>query len=173
MSSAPQTQTTKESATTGNVDTKRVKGRRTIHYDSFDDVLADAERLADMETKSLGNWSLGQILKHLSLSIDMMIDGGDFLMPAPLRFVLRLLMKKKMLSRTLSPGFKLPKKASRFIPPPTSTEEGLSLLRTAVQRVKSTSQRGLHPGFGKLTQQEWDEFQLRHCEMHMSFIVPA
>jgi hypothetical protein len=155
------------------VDTKRVIGRRTVHYNTFDDLLADAERLAVSQTKSLGNWSLGQILKHLSLSIDMMIDGGEFSLPAPVRFVMRLLMKKRMLSRTLSPGFKLPKKASRFIPPPTSTEDGLRMLRAAVQRVKGTSQRGLHPAFGKLTKHEWDEFQLRHCEMHLSFIVPA
>lgn len=155
------------------VDTRKVTGRRTLRYNTFDELLADAERLAASDTRTLGNWSLGQILQHLAKSLDMMIDGPPFLLPAPLRLFMRVFMKKKMLSATLSPGFKLPKRAGRYLPGSTTTEEGLRLLRAAVQRVKGTAQRGPHPAFGKMGPGEWDEFQLRHCEMHMSFVVPA
>jgi hypothetical protein len=103
----------------------------------------------------------------------MMIDGPPFLVPAPLRLFMRMFIKQKMLRATLSPGFKLPKRASRYLPELTTTEEGLRLLRVAVHRVKGTAQRGLHPAFGKMGPGEWDEFQLRHCEMHMSFVVLA
>lgn len=155
------------------VNTKSVTGRRKVHYDTFDDALADAERLAAGNVQTLGNWSYGQILKHLAMAIDTMIDGAPFGLPAPVQFVMRLLMKKKMLTRTLSPGFKLPKKAQRLLPAETSTEEGMELLRAAIERVKSETKRAPHPGFGVMGPGEWDEFQLRHFEMHMSFVVPA
>ncbi len=156
------------------VNTKQVIGRRTVHYGDYDDLLADAERLAAMKTQTLGNWSFGQIMKHMADSICVMIDGNfTFTMPAPVQFVMRLLLKKKMLTQTLSPGFKLPKKAQNMVPGPTSTEVGLSELRAAVARAKAEPNRAPHPGFGVMGPGEWDEFQLRHCEMHMSFVVPV
>jgi hypothetical protein len=155
------------------VDTTKVAGRRTVHYNSFDELLADAERLAVTDTRTLGNWSLGQILTHLARAMDMMIDGPPFLFPAPLRLLTTLFMKKRMLSRSAPPGYQLPKRAKHMVPEPTTTAEGLELLRVAVLRIQSTSQRGPHPVFGKMGPGEWDQFQLRHCEMHMSFAVPA
>jgi hypothetical protein len=136
-------------------------------------VLADAQRLAAMPTRTLGNWSLGQILRHLAMSLDMMIDGPTFMLPAPLRWIMRPLMLKRFLKGPLNPGFKIPQKAANMVPPATTTEQGLEQLRTAVARIKGTSQRGPHPAFGTLTQRDWDTFQLRHCEMHMSFVVEA
>ncbi len=155
------------------IDTAKVTGRRTLRFESFNAVLAEAERLAAIRTRTLGNWSLGQILKHLAKSIDMMIDGPPFVLPWPMRIVMTLLMKKRMLSRTLPAGFQLPVKARHMVPEPTDTDEGLKLLRAAVLRVNKTEQRGLHPAFGKMGPGQWDQFQLRHCEMHLSFVVPV
>ncbi len=155
------------------INTKKVTGRRTVRYESFNDILADAERLAGLETNELGNWSKGQIYKHLAASLDAMLDGPPFLMPAPIRWLLCLLMKNRMLTRTLDPGFQLPKSASAMLPGETTTSEGLELLRAAVQRVNQTDARAVHGGFGKIPPAEWDQFQFRHCEMHMSFIVPS
>jgi hypothetical protein len=42
---------------------------------------ADAERLATIERRTPGNWSLGQIVKHPAKSLDMMIDGPQFWSP--------------------------------------------------------------------------------------------
>jgi Protein of unknown function (DUF1569) len=158
---------------TQTVNTKKVTGRRSVRYNSYDEFLADAERLAAAKTRTLGNWSLGQIFLHLAKNLDMMIDGPPFLLPAPVRLFMWLFVKGKMLRETLSPGFNLPKKAEGFLPEPTTTEAGLHRLRAAVARVKGTAERGLHPGFGQMGPGEWDQFQLRHCELHMSFVVPA
>lgn len=103
-----------------------------MHYDSFDEVLADAERLAAIDTKTLGNWSLGQIASHLATSINMMIDGANFKMPFPMQLVMRLLMKKKMLRQTLPPGFQIPKSASSALPAPIEVDTALEQLRAAV-----------------------------------------
>jgi uncharacterized protein DUF1569 len=171
MATASPAQT--NAAAHAHIDTAKVTGRRTVCYNSYDELLADAERLATIENRTLGNWSLGQIYKHLAKAIHMTIDGPPFLLPWPMRIAFTLFMKKRMLQKSLPPGFKLPKKAEHMLPEPTTTADGLELLRAAVQRVKSTPQRGLHPAFGKMGPGEWDQFQLRHCEMHMSFVVPT
>lgn len=155
------------------INTRRVSGRRDVRYENYDQQLADAERLAGVEIRTLGNWSYGQILRHLARSIDAMIDGAPFAFPAPIQWVMRLLMKKRFLSKPLKPGFKLPAKAGRLNPEATTTEEGLAELRTAIARAKTDSTRAPHGGFGQLSEEESDAFQFRHAEMHMSFVVPA
>ena len=152
-----------------SIATKKVKGRRTVRYESLDDLLADAEQMAGGDVQLLGNWSLGQILKHIAMALDSSIDGFDFSMPAPVRFVMAILMKKKYLTKSLPPGFKAPDK---FTPAETSAEEGLAALREAVDRQRREPKRVPHPGFGKFTNKEWDNFHFRHAEMHMSFVIP-
>lgn len=38
---------------------------------------------------------------------------------------------------------------------------------------KSDPSRALHPWFDELSTGEWDQFNLRHAELHMSFVHPA
>lgn len=155
------------------INTKKVKGRREVHYDSFDEFLADAEQMAGMDVRTIGNWTYGQILRHLARSLDVMIEGAPFSFPAPLQWFMRITMKRKFLTKSLSPGFKLPKKAGKLVPEPTTEKEGMTELRTAIQRAKTETKRAPHGGFGNLTKTEHDQFQLRHAELHMSFVVPA
>lgn len=152
-----------------SVVTKKVQGRRTVRYETLDDLLAEAEQLATSDIRTLGNWSLGQNLKHIAMALDSSIDGNDFKLPAPVRFLMSLFMKRKFLTKSIPAGFK---STAKFIPDETSTEDGLTALREAVARQKQESKRVPHPGFGKLTNKEWEDFNLRHAEMHMSFIVP-
>ena len=86
------------------------------------------------------------------------IDGFDFSFPAPLRWMMSLLMKKKMLAKSVPAGFK---STPKFTPGETSTEAGLASLEKSIERQKSESLRVAHPGFGKM----------RHAEMHMRFLV--
>lgn len=57
------------------VDTKKVIGRRSLHFASLDEILAEAERLAAGRHRQLGNWTLGQILMHLARAGEAYIDG--------------------------------------------------------------------------------------------------
>jgi hypothetical protein len=152
------------------VNTKKVVGRRELRYESYADLLDDAERLAAIPCRTLGNWTLGQILLHTAQAIDSSIDGAGFVLPAPLRWAMTLLMKRRFLNRSLPAGFKT---SPQFIPDDTSVEEGLAALRHAIQRQATTTKRAAHPAFGRISQEEWDDFNLRHAEMHMSFVVPA
>jgi Protein of unknown function (DUF1569) len=152
------------------VNTKKVKDRRAVHYESFDDLLADAERLAAGDVHTLGNWSYGQILKHVAKSLDSSIDGVGFMLPGPVRLVMKMFMKRRFLTKPLPSGFKTTK---AFLPAETSVEDGLAALRAAIARQSRETERALHPAFGRISRQEWDQFNLRHAEMHMSFVVPG
>ena len=158
------------------VDTKKVAQRRDVHYDSYDDVLADAERLASGDILTVGNWTLGQIFEHLAQTMNSSIDGTDMKFPWLMKKIILLFInKEKMLNKTLSPGFKIPKKGeAQFSPDPNvSTEEGLASLRAAIERCQTETSRAEHPAFGELTREEWDKLNLRHAELHMSFAALA
>ena len=74
------------------------------------------------------------------MALDSSIDGTDFKLPLPARFVMKTFMKKKFLTQPLPPGFKAPKE---FTPAETPTEEGLAALREAVARQGRESDRAL------------------------------
>lgn len=151
------------------INTKKVEGRRKIKYSSLDELLRDAEQLAaKQEVQTLGNWSQGQIYEHLARAMNNSIDGFDSTFSAPLRWILSLLMKKKFLYKEIPSGFQV---SGPVIPEETATENGLNSLREAVARQKNEPNREMHPGFGTLTNEEWDAFNLRHAELHMSFLA--
>jgi hypothetical protein len=158
-----------------NVNTKKVSGRRELRFDSFDDLLAEAERLCAGEVKMLGNWTLAQMLEHIASGLNSTIDGSSFKAPLILRLVLAPLMKKKFLNKGLAPGFPSPKDAeAQFLPKDDAEiDAGLKALRAAIDRLISTDELANHPLFGKLTRDESDNFQLRHAEMHLSFAIPV
>lgn len=150
------------------VNTKKVQGRRQVRYESLDELLDDAQRLSKVEVRTLGNWSPGQIYQHLAMSLDSSIDGSDFSLPAPVRWIMSLLMKKKFLKKELPAGFK---STDEFIPDETSVEEGFAALEKSIKRQKEETTRVPHPGFGNISRDEWNDFHLRHAEMHMSFLT--
>lgn len=151
------------------VNTKKVQGRRQVHYESLDDLLEEAKRFSQLEVKTLGNWSVGQNLKHLAQSLDMSIDGADFSMPAPVRWIMTMLMKKKFLTQSIPAGFST---GATFTPDETSVEDGLAALEKSISRQKEEPTRVMHPGFGNISREEWNDFHLRHSELHMSFLIP-
>lgn len=149
------------------IKTRKVADRRKVRYKSLDNLLYDAERLASMQVRTLGNWSQGEIYSHVAKSLDACIDGNRAL-PAPLRWILSTFLKNRYLNQGVPAGFKAP---GEFQPNEVSVAEGLGELRKAIQRQKDTSDRTMHPAFGKITNAEWDSFNLRHAEMHMSFLL--
>ncbi len=157
------------------VDTAKVVARRELHFQSIQDILDDAEAVqAAPKIETLGNWSAGQIFKHLANTFDMSIDGAEVQAPLWMRIMARM-MKKRAITKPMSPGFKLPQNMAQQVvaPESTTTEEAVAALRTAVARLQGESKREPHPAFGSLTREEWDQLHLRHSEMHLSFLVPG
>lgn len=153
------------------VDTKRVDGRRNVRYRSFNDVLNDAEALVLTEQRTLGNWSLGQILWHLGRSMDESIDGFPMQLPWPMRLLVRLMMKQRLLVGPLPAGIEMPRKAQR---PPIEVDvrDALATLREAIARQQKSTSRVPHPVLGRISHEDWTQAHLRHAELHMSFVLP-
>ena len=123
--------------------------------------------------KMLGNWSAGQIFKHLATVYNASIDGINMSFPWPMCMIAKL-FKSKMIHGAMPPGFKLPAEgAKQLMPEPTSTEEGLAALHEAVARLQREPHRAKHPVLGDLTREEWNSIHLNHAGLHMSFLTQA
>jgi hypothetical protein len=156
------------------VNTKTVQGRRTLHFTSLSEVVADAEMLvASPGTRMLGNWPLDQLLMHLSTAFNASIDGSSAQAPWYIRLAAPLI-KGRMLNHSMRAGFKLPTRVEpAFYPPAISNHDALDRLRRAVARLQSERMTSRHPALGKLTNDEWLKLHLRHSELHLSFAVPG
>ena len=155
------------------VNTRGVSGRRAVRYDSYQDLLDDAERLAVSDVQSLGNWSLGQALGHLARAMEMSVEGSELKAPWLVRFVARVFYRQRFLSGPMPAGFRLPRAASEaLVPENQDSQTGLAELRRAIGRLHDEIDRARHPVLGELSLDEWDSLHLRHAEMHMSFLVP-
>jgi hypothetical protein len=151
------------------VKTSKVVGRRELRFDSLEAIVREAERVASCEADVLGNWSIGQILMHLARSVDASIDGFDSVESWYVRAAARTI-KHRFLTRPMKAG--LPAMGEVLVPGDTEALAGLKGLREAIARLAGTAERALHPAFGKLSPQEWDQLHMRHAELHLSFIVP-
>lgn len=155
------------------VNTSRVPGRRRLQFETFQDVLAEAERLSCGDVRTLGNWTKGQIFQHLAESMHASVDGFPARASLPSRLAIHVTGRRRFLVGPMPPGTKLTgKSAAALAPGPTSPEEGLAALRRAVYRLRAETDRAEHPLLGRLTADEWEQFHLRHAELHMSFLLP-
>lgn len=156
------------------INTKKVIGRRTVRYESYADMLADAEAMLASKVKLIGNWSLGQILQHLATACHVTVDGVDMGIPKPIRFFGTLLLKKRFLNKKIPTGVKIPARMQGELIASPDIDAGLALeaLRKAVVRIQSASTHAPHMVFGQLSPEEWEKWNLRHAENHMSFVVP-
>lgn len=150
--------------------------RRELKFETLDESIADAERLASAEVRVTGNHSFGQILNHLALSIE--VTTGRVVAPPP-PFFMRLMMPlmKRMIinSKPFKPGIKLPAKGEAFFWPDKEFDVACSLqyLKEAAEFYKSNGPLEKHPFFGKITRAENDELNCRHAALHLSFVHPA
>lgn len=120
------------------VDTAKVTGRRGLRFESLDEIAEEAERIvATPQVRTLGNWSIGQILRHLAAGMHMSIDGSKHRSPWYFRW-LGPLVKRRVLTRGMSAGFNLPRPmaATLIVSDDVSAESGLTALRDALRRLK-------------------------------------
>lgn len=155
------------------VNTKKICARRQVRYDSYQDLINDAERLVVADVRPLGNWSLAQTLGHLARAMETSIDGSDFKTSWVVRLLARLFYRQRFISGPMPPGIRLPRELeAELAPVAADAPTALGELRHAVLRLQHETDRAPHPMFGELSLDEWDSFHLRHAELHMSFLLP-
>ena len=157
------------------MDTAKVAGLRTLHFESLDQVMAEAERVAEAERggrlRCLGNWTVGQTLGHLACWMEYCYTGVPLKVPFYVRWLLRL-RKRKFLYAPMPPGLKIPTvKGGTLATEVVPLEAALVQLRKAATRLQAEAPTLPHPIFGALKHDEWIALHLRHAELHLGFMV--
>lgn len=137
---------------------------RKLSFQSLDQAVAEAGRLAGGEVRTTGKHSFGQILEHLARTHDM--ATGKLVGPKP-PFYVRLMMPllKSMIIKDVKPGYKLPSKAEAFFWPDQEFDvaDALQHLRESVENFKTNGPLEKHPVFGKLSPEQTLELNCKHC----------
>lgn len=155
------------------VKTDQVAGRRTLRFESLADVQRDAETVSWRPAKTLGNWSVSQIIDHLARSIQAGFEGPQVWAPWFVRYLIAPVIKPRLLSKGMPAGFNMPKKMTHFMPgDDPNLAVSLQELTNWVDRLKAECPPLGHPAFGKLSHADWIRLHIRHGELHLSFIVP-
>lgn len=156
------------------IDTKKVQ-RRELRFRSIADMEREVDRLVAGDRsgriKLRGNWTLGQILNHLSAWVDFYYIG--FPIPrAPLmvRLIVKV-MKGKFLNGRMPQGIRLPNvKDGTLGTEAISLDDGLAKFHGAIGRLKAGEPpRHPSPAFGPMTLDEVVKLTLRHAELHLGF----
>lgn len=158
------------------LDTRKVADRRNLRYASIDDLLADIDRIVAAENAGTlshtGNWTAGQAMGHVAAWINYGYDGYPIKPPPfPISIILRF-MGKRMLTKGMRPGVRIPGVPNGTLATePLSTQDGAAQLRAALQRLKKGEPaRFPSPAFGPMTEADRVQLNLRHAELHLSFL---
>lgn len=149
------------------------KNRRTVRYSTLDEFRQDLDSLLEAGCETVGNWTLAQICDHLGDTFHGSIDGIPFRASWFARTFVAPFLKNSALIKPMRPGLKLPTSAQKFLPDPdVSLDAALEKLRSGLERLETETPVADHPFFGSMASEEWMQLHLRHCELHMSFVVP-
>lgn len=138
------------------INTAKATGRRTLRFESFEAVLADAERLVQQPCRTLGNWTVGQNLDHLARTVRIAFDGPHVRAPWFARVFVAPFLKQKFITHSMSSGFQFTKEMAAFRPDENATATvALDELRQQYGRLSRETPTQPHPFFGLLTHEEW------------------
>jgi hypothetical protein len=160
------------------IDTGKVTERRKLRFQSLDELSAEIDRIVKADAagrlRTTGNWTAGQVFGHLASWINYGWDGYPF--PTPpwfVRFFLKF-MRKKYLRDGMPAGVKIPNADhGTYGTEKLTTVEGAERLRMAVRRLKDGEEPLHHsPAFGPMSRDERIALNLRHAELHLSFLDP-
>lgn len=152
---------------------------RELRFATLDDMLADMDQLVASERAGrltcMGNWTPGQVFGHIATWIDFAFDGypPDLRPPWIVRFIVRF-QKARFIKGPMPRGVRIPGIAGGTLgTEPVSLDEGAARLRRAAERLKREKPTQKNVLFGELSHEEWTSMNLRHAELHMSFLRPG
>jgi hypothetical protein len=145
--------------------------RRSLKFGSLFEVMPEVNRLLQGH-RTVGGWSLGQVLNHLASGIILSMDG--FPDPAPwiIRRTIGPIARRQIFQKGRMPdGVKLPKK---YEPKPgVDARAEAEALRAAIQLFGTHGGPWAeHPLLGPLSQDQWEKFHTMHSAHHLGFVLP-
>jgi hypothetical protein len=157
------------------INTRRAP-RRQLRFESIEDALIELDRIEVAEQRhalrAVGNWTPSQIMTHIAAWIEYGWNGYPMKsLPFFFRWILRR-MRYKFLRDGLKAGVRIPGIAggttgAEKVPMPVA----MSRLRSAFKRLQANEPLKYgSPVFGMLKWDEHVQLQLRHAELHLSFL---
>ncbi len=151
-------------------------GRRTLHFGSIDDLLAEIDRVVEADKagqiQTQGAWTPGQVLAHVAAWIEYGYDGYPMKPPPWLvRFMLRWQLKK-FFRRGMPRGVRIPSvKDGTYGTELLPTDQAAERLRLALGRLQQREPAKYDsPAFGSLNDDDRIRLNLCHAELHLSFL---
>lgn len=152
--------------------------RRSLRFASPAEVLADLDTLESAHRagrlRATGNWDAGTNFRHLAVPIERSMDGFEgSTVPLWRKIVGRLIFRPIVLRvAAFKPGIRLDRRTESFLWQATPFDQGLSMLRGQLGRwIDGTPMTHPHPAFGPMTHEQWSAFHLKHCALHLSFLM--
>ncbi len=150
--------------------------RRTLSFETIDEVIEDVNRIQSADTHGTlsvcGQWTAGEILTHLSAWIEYGYEGypmaaAPWIVRQGMKFYLRSILKNGM-----QPGGKIPGvEGGTTGQMKVATETACQRYLVALNRLASSEPvKYPSPGFGDLSNEKRVKLNLRHAELHLSFI---
>lgn len=120
-----------------------------------------------------GNWTAGQTFGHLAAWINYAYEGFPMKVPWFIRILVRT-KKAKYLRDGMDAGIRIPRvPGGTFATEALDTQEGATRLKSALARLKSGEPaRFESPAWGPMTLEDRIALNLRHAELHLSFLHP-
>lgn len=148
--------------------------RRTLRFDTIDHALVEARRIAGLESAGTiqysGNWTAGQILNHVGAWAEYAYSEN----PVKAPWFVRLLVKPfrgRFLNNGLPAGRLIPKIPGGTLHiEPVDVNIALARFEKAFTRLKNDPPTFPSPVFGIMTHEEAVKLNLRHAELHLSFV---
>lgn len=152
--------------------------RRRLRFNTIDEALAEARRVADADTRgtlrSSGEWTAGKAMHHLAEFARFAFEGFPF-PPAPSEVVanMRGVLLNTIIPGEMPMGIRIPGvPQGTFAIEDKPTPTALKSLATQLGRLKLESPKDAHPLFGPLTHDQWIALNLRHAELHLGLLHP-
>lgn len=148
-------------------------GLRILKFDSLRAAAEDAQRLLGSGYSRHGNWTLGQICRHLRLVQDPSVDGYPKWMS--LFAFLRPLMRRVLLPKALSSNPPQGIRTMGMFEPGDQADD-----RREVDQFVASCERFIehsctyhpHPAFGRLEREDLEQVHAAHAAHHLRFLQP-
>lgn len=152
--------------------------RRALKFGSFDEILAEVERLQKDGYQQLGKWNLSQTCRHLNDWMTFPLDGFPK-PPLPIQWMLTLMkvtigkrkFKQILASGSMAPGS--PTMPQTVYQPDVDEVTAIDQFRKTIMRMRDHKGPVFpSPLFGAMDLESAHRLQFIHCAHHLGLLVP-
>jgi hypothetical protein len=150
--------------------------RRQLRFESIADCRAEVQRLLAADARGqltrTGNWTPGQIFSHVAAWINYGYEGYPMKpLPSFVQWLLRLSLRK-IYRDGMRPGVRIPgiKQGTTGMDDMPVAEAGERLLKALERLEQNPDAPHISPAFGKMSHADRITLNLRHAELHLSFL---